>query len=224
MSTKRQAGLVKKMLAEALGTAFLLTAVVGSGIMAFQLAEGNGALALLCNSVVTGAALIVLISIFGPISGAHFNPAVSAVMALRGDRQIGEMLGYAVAQVAGGLFGVLIAHAMFSQSILQISGTERSGHGLFIAEVVATLGLLLTILLTMKRDAVHVARNVGLYIMAAYWFTASTSFANPAASIARALTDTYAGICPEDVPAFIVAQMMGALLAVPIERALDEGA
>jgi glycerol uptake facilitator-like aquaporin len=212
------------MLAEALGTAFLLTAVVGSGIMAVQLADGNGALALLCNAMATGAALVVLISIFGPISGAHFNPAVSAVMAFRGGLCKGEALGYAGAQIAGGILGVIVAHAMFSQPFFQISGSVREGHGLFIAEVVATLGLLLTILLTLKRDAANVARNVGLYITAAYWFTASTSFANPAVSIARAMTDTYAGIRPDDVPSFIGAQILGALLAVVIDQALDENA
>ena len=223
MSGGRHTVTYRKFFAEALGTAFLLAAVVGSGIMAVQLSQGNGALALLCNSVVTGAVLIVLISILGPISGAHFNPVVSAIMAFQGELSTRETLGYMASQIAGGIFGVLVAHAMFSQPLFQISGAVRSGQGLFIAEVVATCGLMLTILLSVRRAPANVARNAGLYIMAAYWFTASTSFANPAATIARAFTDTYAGIRPDDVLAFIGAEVLGGFLGVLVYRVLDEG-
>ena len=198
---------MRRIAAECLGTAFLLAGVVGSGIMAAKLAGGNGALALLCNTLATGAILTVLILTFGPISGAHFNPAVSIVMALRHEVPW-RMAGlYVAAQIIGGIVGVLAAHAMFELPLWQVSLTVRTGPGQWLAEAVATFGLLLTILGTRSAYA------IGLYITAAYWFTASTSFANPAVTIARALSDTYAGIAPADVLAFIAAQAIGASAA-----------
>jgi glycerol uptake facilitator-like aquaporin len=203
---------VKRLVAEFLGTAFLLAGVVGSGIMAAKLAGGNGALALLCNTLPTGAILTVLILTFGPISGAHFNPAVTIVLALR--REISPRLAglYIGAQIVGGVIGVIVAHAMFELPMWQISATVRTGPGQWLAEAVATFGLLLTVLGTRSAYA------VGLYITAAYWFTASTSFANPAVTIARAFSDTYAGIAPAGVLWFIVAQMAGALAAAALAR------
>ncbi|HTV28818.1 MAG TPA: MIP/aquaporin family protein [Xanthobacteraceae bacterium] len=198
---------MRRIAAECLGTAFLLAGVVGSGIMAAKLAGGNGALALLCNTLATGAILTVLILTFGPISGAHFNPAVSIAMALRHEVPW-RMAGlYVAAQIIGGIVGVLAAHAMFELPLWQVSLTVRTGPGQWLAEAVATFGLLLTILGTRSAYA------IGLYITAAYWFTASTSFANPAVTIARALSDTYAGIAPADVLAFIAAQAIGASAA-----------
>jgi glycerol uptake facilitator-like aquaporin len=210
----------QRLVAEGLGTAFLLAAVVGSGIMAERLAGGNQALALLCNTLPTGAILVVLITIFGPVSGAQFNPAVSLVFALRRNITWAEALSYSAAQVAGGVLGALLAHAMFEVPIFQISGTARTGPGQWIAEVVAAFGLILTILGCLARNAAALPMAVGLYITAAYWFTASTSFANPAVTIARSLSDTFAGIAPIDVPAFIVAQIAGALLAQMLARKL----
>jgi len=195
-----------------LGTAFLLAAVVGSGIMAAKLAGGNGALALLCNTIPTGAILTVLILTLAPISGAHFNPAVSIALALRRELPPGVAAMYIAAQIVGGIVGVLAAHAMFELPLWQVSVTIRTGVGQWFAEGVATFGLLLTILATRSAYA------IGLYITAAYWFTASTSFANPAVTIARALSDTYAGIAPGGVLAFIAAQIAGALLAVALAR------
>jgi len=198
---------VRRIAAECLGTAFLLAGVVGSGIMAAKLAGGNGALALLSNTLATGAILTVLILTLGPISGAHFNPAVSIAMALRHEVPW-RMAGlYVAAQIIGGIVGVLAAHAMFELPLWQVSLTVRTGPGQWLAEAVATFGLLLTILGTRSAYA------IGLYITAAYWFTASTSFANPAVTIARALSDTYAGIAPADVLAFIAAQAIGASAA-----------
>jgi glycerol uptake facilitator-like aquaporin len=205
--------LVQRLGAEGLGTAFLLATVIGSGIMAERLAGGNQALALLCNTLPTGAILVVLITIFGPISGAHLNPAVSLVFALRKEMPWNESAAYAVAQIVGGILGALLAHAMFELPFFQISGTARAGLGQWIAEVVAAFGLILTILGCLARNAAAVPMAVGLYITAAYWFTASTSFANPAVTIARSLSDTFAGIAPTDVPAFIAAQIIGAMLA-----------
>ena len=206
------AQLPQRVVAECLGTAFLLAAVVGSGIMAAKLAGGNGALALLCNTIPTGAILTVLILTFGPISGAHFNPAVSIALALRRELPPGVAAMYIAAQIAGGIVGVLAAHAMFELPLWQVSVTIRTGVGQWFAEGVATFGLLLTVLATRSAYA------IGLYITAAYWFTASTSFANPAVTIARALSDTYAGIAPGGVLAFIAAQIAGALLAVAVAR------
>jgi glycerol uptake facilitator-like aquaporin len=206
------AQLPQRVVAEGLGTAFLLAAVVGSGIMAAKLAGGNGALALLCNTIPTGAILTVLILTLAPISGAHFNPAVSIALALRRELPPGVAAMYIAAQIVGGIVGVLAAHAMFELPLWQVSVTIRTGVGQWFAEGVATFGLLLTILATRSAYA------IGLYITAAYWFTASTSFANPAVTIARALSDTYAGIAPGGVLAFIVAQIVGALLAVALAR------
>jgi glycerol uptake facilitator-like aquaporin len=186
--------------------------VVGSGIMAAKLAGGNGALELLCNTIPTGAILTVLILTFAPVSGAHFNPAVSIALALRRELPPDVAAMYIAAQIVGGIVGVLAAHAMFELPLWQVSVTIRTGVGQWFAEGVATFGLLLTILATRSAYA------IGLYITAAYWFTASTSFANPAVTIARALSDTYAGIAPAGVLAFIAAQIVGALLAVALAR------
>ncbi len=206
--------------AELFGTAFLLAAVIGSGIMAQKLAGGNIALALLCNAIATGAALTVLILIFGPISGAHFNPAVSVGFVLRGTISWRAAAGYIAAQVAGGIIGVWAAHLMFELPLLQVSTTVRSGPGQWFAEAVATLGLLLTIFGCVARAPAATAYAVGLYITSAYWFTASTSFANPAVTFARAWSDTFAGIAPSGVAAFIAAQFLGMLAAVAVGRRL----
>jgi glycerol uptake facilitator-like aquaporin len=208
----------RRLFAEALGTAFLLATVIGSGIMAERLAGGNVALALLANALATGAMLAVLILIFGPVSGAHFNPAVSAGFALRRELSWRDAGLYAACQIAGGLIGAFAAHAMFDLPILQLSIHARSGAGQWFAEAVATFGLLLTIFGCVARTPAATPYAVGLYITAAYWFTASTSFANPAVTLARALTDTFAGIAPADVPAFIVAQCAGMFVAVAVGR------
>ncbi len=208
----------RPVIAEALGTAFLLAAVVGSGIMAQKLADGNGALALLCNTLPTGAILTVLILIFGPLSGAHFNPAVSIAFALRGELGWPLAAHYVAAQLAGAVLGVWAAHLMFELPLWQFSATVRTGPGQWLAEAVATFGLLLTILGCVARAPAAVAYAVGLYITSAYWFTASTSFANPAVTFARALSDTFAGIAPGGVPAFIAAQLAGMLAAVMLGR------
>jgi glycerol uptake facilitator-like aquaporin len=205
--------LARRLTAEALGAAFLLAAIIGSGIMAQRLAGGNLALALLGNTLPTGAMLIVLILIFGPVSGAHLNPAVSLVAALRRALPWPDAAAYVAVQVSGGLVGAWAAHAMFELPLWQVSATARSGWGQWLAEFIATFGLVLTIL-----GCSAVARNagayaVGLYITAAYWFTASTSFANPAVTIARSVSDTFAGIAPGGVAAFIAAQLAGAVVA-----------
>jgi len=212
--------LSRRLFAEALGTALLLATVVGSGIMGEKLAGGNVALALLGNTLPTGAILVVLILIFGPVSGAHFNPAVTLAFALRGEFRWSELGAYVLVQVAGGILGVLAAHAMFDLPLLQISAHGRNGPGQWFAEGVATFGLLLTILGCVARAPQAVAVAVGLYITAAYWFTASTSFANPAVTIARALSNTFAGIAPSGVPAFIAAQLVGMLAALAAARQL----
>jgi glycerol uptake facilitator-like aquaporin len=213
-----KATLAPRIVAEALGTAFLLAAVVGSGIMAAKLAGGNGALALLCNTLPTGAILAVLILTFGPVSGAHFNPAVSIAAALRHELPARVTVMYIAAQIVGGILGVLAAHAMFELPLWQVSVTVRTGPGQWFAECVATFGLLLTIFGCAARTPAAIPYAVGLYITAAYWFTASTSFANPAVTIARALSDTYAGIAPAGVLAFIVAQLVGAVSATALAR------
>jgi len=210
--------LAQRAFSEFLGTAFLLAAVVGSGIMAQNLAGGNGALALLCNTLPTGAILTVLILVFGPLSGAHFNPAVSLAFALRGELAWPTMALYIATQVLGGILGVWAAHLMFELPLLQFSATVRTGPGQWLAEAVATLGLLLTIFGCAARTPAAIPYAVGLYITSAYWFTASTSFANPAVTIARSLSDTFAGIAPSGVAAFIVAQLLGMLTAVFIGR------
>jgi glycerol uptake facilitator-like aquaporin len=206
----------RSLAAEGLGTAFLLAAIVGSGIMAERLAAGNVALALLCNALATGAMLVVLITIFAPLSGAHFNPAVTLAMAVRREIAPGAALAYVAVQIGGAILGTWLAHAMFDQAVLQLSTTGRNGMALCLAEGVATFGLILTILGALRYRPEMIAASVGLYIFAAYWFTASTSFANPAVTIARALTDSFAGIAPQDAPGFIAAQIAGALLATAL--------
>jgi glycerol uptake facilitator-like aquaporin len=212
--------LAQRILAEGLGTAFLLAVVVGSGIMAAKLAGGNGAIALLCNTLPTGAILVVLILIFGPLSGAHLNPAVSLAFALRGELPW-QMTGlYIVTQIVGGVVGVWAAHLMFELPVWQLSATVRMGPGQWFAETIATFGLGLTIFGTVAQASSATPYAVGLYITSAYWFTASTSFANPAVTIARALSDTFAGIAPAGVPAFVAAQTVGILAAVAVRPLL----
>lgn len=209
-----QARVARALAAEGLGSAFLLATVIGSGIMAERLAGGNAALALLCNTIPTGAILIVLIVVFGPLSGAHFNPAVSFAFALRGQFPWSAAAPYVAVQIGGAVLGAWAAHLMFDLPVLQLSTKIRSGGGQWFAEAVATFGLVLTIFGCVARTPSAVPYAVGLYITAAYWFTASTSFANPAVTIARALSDTFAGIAPGGAPAFIAAQFAGALIAV----------
>jgi glycerol uptake facilitator-like aquaporin len=210
--------LLQRGVAECLGTAFLLAAVVGSGIMAQRLAGGNDALALLCNTLPTGAILTVLIVTLGPLSGAHFDPAVSLAFALRRELRWPDAGSYIAAQIIGGVIGVWVAHLMFELPVWQVSLHARTGGAQWLAEFVATFGLLLTILGCAARNAAAIPYAVGLYIMAAYWFTASTSFANPAVTIARSLSDTFAGIAPGGVVAFIAAQLAGMLAAVLLAR------
>lgn len=200
----------RRLAAEALGAALLLAVVVGSGIMGERLSGGNDAIALLGNTLATGAALVVLITVFGPISGAHFNPAVTLVAAIR--REVGWRMaaGYALVQTVGAVAGVLVAHAMFAEPILQLSTKLRDGSAQAFSESVATFGLVLAILGTSRFRPDFTAVAVGLYITAAYWFTASTSFANPAVTIARSLSDTFAGIAPSSAPMFIAGQLIGA--------------
>ena len=211
------AALKRRLAAEALGTAFLVATVVGSGVMAENLTKDN-AVALLGNTLPTGAILVVLILALGPISGAHFNPAVSLVMGLRKEHPWREFLPYAAAQIVGGCIGTLVAHGMFELPLFELAVKARTGPAQWFAEFVATFGLIITILAVsrFKSEAIPVA--VGLYITAAYWFTASTSFANPAVTTARALTDSFAGIAPGDVPMFIVAQLCGALAGLALMR------
>jgi glycerol uptake facilitator-like aquaporin len=205
------------LLAEALGTAMLLAVVIGSGIMAERLAAGNVALALLANALATAGGLYILIEVFGPVSGAHFNPAVSLVMALRGALPRTLLAAYVAAQLAGALLGAWLAHAMFDQALLQVSTKLRSSPGLWLAEAVASFGLLLVIL---RAPPARVAPMVACYIGAAYWFTASTSFANPAAAFGRMWSDSFAGIAPPSVPAFVLMQLLGALAALAVHRLL----
>ena len=216
--TDRARPLGTRLIAEALGTAILVATVVGSGIMAERLAGGNQAIALLGNTIPTGAILVVLITMFGPISGAHFNPAVTVVFAIKGELSGSEGLGYVAAQVLGGIVGVLAAHAMFDETLLQIASKVRAGPSQWFSESVAAFGLVMTILLTLRASAAAVATSVGLYITAAYWFTASTSFANPAVTVARAFSNTFAGIRPQDVMPFIIAQLIGAVMAMYVCR------
>ena len=204
----------RRLTAEALGTALLLAVVVGSGIMGETLADGNTALALLGNTLATGAALIVLITVFGPISGAHFNPVVTAVFAWRREIGLRAAAGYVAAQFIGAIAGVWIAHLMFGQAVWQVSTKLRDGPALAFSEGVATFGLILTILGTLRFKPTFTPAAVGLYITSAYWFTASTAFANPAVTVARALSDTFVGIAPQSVPLFITAQCAGALIGV----------
>lgn len=216
MTAVSAVSLPRRMAAEALGSGLLLAVVVGSGITGERLAGGNVALALLGNTLATGAALVVLITVFGPLSGAHFNPAVTLVAALRRDLPWRSALAYPPAQLAGAVLGVWCAHAMFGEAIWQVSTKARLGPAQAFAEFVATFGLVATILGTVRFRPDFTAVAVGLYITAAYWFTASTSFANPAVTIARSLSDTFAGIAPSGVPAFILAQAAGALVAAAV--------
>jgi glycerol uptake facilitator-like aquaporin len=213
------AAFLRVLMGEALGTMLLLAAIVGSGIMAERL-TADVALMLLCNTLATGAALFVLIAVFAPLSGAHFNPAVSLVVALEGKLTAQAAAGYVPAQIAGAVLGVWLAHAMFGTAIFATGVKTRAGAGQFLSEAVATFGLVLTILGLRDRPRETVAAAVALYIVAAYWFTASTSFANPAVTLARALTPSFAGIRPWDAPAFIAAQFAGALAAWAIARVL----
>ena len=208
-----QFDLSRRLAAEAIGTAGLLAVVVGSGIMGESLAGGNVAIALLGNTIATGAILVVLILAFGPLSGAHFNPAVTLAFLMRREIAPGVAVLYVLAQIAGGLTGALAAHAMFELPLIQISETARSGSAQWFAEWVATFGLVATILATLRFRPEAVAYAVGLFITAGYWFTASTSFANPAVTIARSFTDTFSGIAPGHAPAFILAQLAGAASA-----------
>lgn len=205
--------IARRLVSEALGTAILVATVVGSGIMADRLTD-DVALALLGNTIPTGAILVVLITILGPISGAHFNPAVTMVFALRRELRLDVAWLYVIAQVVGGIAGTFLAHAMFELPIIQLSETVRTGTGQWIAEAVATFGLVFTILAGLRFRSDAIPWLVGLYITAAYWFTASTSFANPAVAIARAFSNTFAGVRPLDLPGFIVAQAIGAILAM----------
>jgi glycerol uptake facilitator-like aquaporin len=199
--------------AEAIGTALLLAIVVGSGIMGERLAQGNAAVALLANSIATGAGLYVLIVIFGPVSGAHFNPVVSAVSAWEGQLNARDSVVYVVAQVSGAFAGVAAAHAMFTLPVLQISARVRPTLGEAFGEVIATFGLVLVISLVSRFRAETIPVAVAAFITSAYWFTSSTSFANPAVTLARAMTDTFAGISPQSVPLFVAGQMAGAVVA-----------
>ena len=207
----------RRIAAELLGTALLLAIVVGSGIMAERLSQGNVAITLLANALATAGGLYVLIEVFGPLSGAHFNPAVSLAMAARGTLARSLLLPYILAQLAGGLLGAWLAHLMFDMNLLQFSTKVRSGPGQWIAEAVATFGLLLVIL---RAPASRVAILVAAYIGAAYWFTSSTSFANPAAAFGRMFSDSFAGIAPRSVPAFVIAELAGTGVALLVHRAL----
>jgi glycerol uptake facilitator-like aquaporin len=214
--------MLKQTLAEFLGTLLLLATVVGSGIMGESLSGGNIAIALLANALATGAILFVLINIFGPISGAHFNPVVTLAMVATGRLPKASITPYLFAQVAGAGLGVILAHAMFDQNLLQLSQKLRWGTGQWIAEATATFGLLITIFGLLHHKPDIIPQAVALYIVGAYWFTASTSFANPAVTIARSLTNTFAGIAPSCVLGFIVSQAAGAVIAVFVSRQLFE--
>ena len=209
--------LARKLIAESLGSALLLAVVIGSGIMAERLSGGNPAIALLANTLATVGGLYVLIEVFGPVSGAHFNPAVSAVMAWRGELPKPALLPYIAAQLLGAMLGAWLAHAMFELPLLQFSTHLRSGSGQWLAEAVATAGLLLVIL---RAPAGRAAPMVACYIGAAYWFTASTSFANPAAAFGRMFSDSFAGIAPASVAGFVVAEFAGAALGLGLHHAL----
>lgn len=208
--------IARRLVAEGLGTAMLLAVVVGSGIMGQRLAGGNDAIALLANTVATGAGLVVLILVFGPVSGAHFNPAVSLVALVRRQATARDATLYTLAQCAGAVAGVWAAHLMFAEPMLQVSTKARDGWPQGLAEAIATFGLVGTILATQRSRPEATPLAVGLYITAAYWFTASTSFANPAVTLARSLSDTFAGIAPHSVPLFVAGQLAGALAALAL--------
>lgn len=214
---KASVSTARRLLGELLGTALLLAVVIGSGVMAEQLSGGNVAVALLANTLATVGGLYVLIEVFGPVSGAHFNPAVSLAMALRGELPWTRLAGYVPAQLLGAALGAVLAHAMFDLPLLQVSARLRTGTGQWIAEAVATAGLLLVIL---RAPQARVAAMVAAYIGAAYWFTASTSFANPAAAFGRMFSDSFAGIAPASAPAFMLAEVLGAGLGLLLHRAL----
>jgi glycerol uptake facilitator-like aquaporin len=213
-----QPPLGRRIAAEAVGSFFLFACVIGSGIMAQNLSPGNDAIALLGNTLATGAMLFVLITMLGPISGAHMNPAVTLVAASRRELRWGDAAAYILAQFAFGILGAWAAHLMFGLPALQLSVKARHGLGQFAGEFIATFGLILTIIGTVRFRREWVPATVGLYITAAYWFTSSTSFANPAITVARSLTNTFAGIAPHDVPEFIVAQLLGAACAALLAR------
>lgn len=213
--------LPRKLLAEGLGTALLLAVVIGSGIMGERLSGGNVAIALLANTLATVGGLYVLIEVMGPVSGAHFNPAVSAVMAFRGELPRAELLPYVAAQLVGAMLGAWLAHLMFELPVLQVSAKLRTGTGQWVAEAVATAGLLLVIL---RAPPGRVAAMVAAYIGAAYWFTASTSFANPAAVFGRLFSDSFAGISPQSAPGFVAAELVGAAVALAIHARLAPAA
>jgi glycerol uptake facilitator-like aquaporin len=212
--------MAKSVVSEFLGTLLLLSTVVGSGIMGESLSSGNVAIALLANAIATGAILFVLINIFGPVSGAHFNPVVTVAMAATGRLPTTNVAPYIAAQIAGSIVGVILAHAMFDSQLLQASTKIRWSTGQWIAEVTATFGLLFTIFGLLRSKSDLIPQAVALYIVGAYWFTASTSFANPAVTIARSLTNTFSGIAPSCILAFIGAQIIGAVLAVLVARKL----
>ena len=214
--------LARRIVAEGVGAFFLFATVIGSGIMAANLANGNDAVALLANTLATGAILFVLITILGPVSGAHMNPAVSLVAASRGELAWSDAAAYIAAQLAFGILGAWAAHWMFDLPMLQLSVKARTGGGQWLGELIATFGLILTILGAVRHRREWVAPAVALYISAAYWFTSSTSFANPAITVARSLSDTFAGIAPQDVPLFVVAQLLGAAGAALVSRWLFE--
>ena len=215
-----QPALARRLSAEAIGAFFLFATVIGSGIMAENLSRGSEAVALLANTVATGAILFVLITMLGPISGAHMNPAVSLVAASRGELRWRDAMLYILVQLSFGVVGAWAAHLMFDLPTLQLSVKARTGLGQWTGEAIATFGLILTILGTVRHRAQWVPASVALYITAAYWFTSSTSFANPAITVARSLSDTFAGIAPADVPLFVVAQLIGAALAALLARFL----
>ena len=212
--------LARRLAAESVGSFFLFATVIGSGIMAESLSRGNAAIALLGNTLATGAILFVLITMLGPVSGAHMNPAVSLVAAARRELEWSEAAAYAAIQLAFGLLGVWAAHLMFDLPIFQLSAKARTALGQWTGEAVATFGLILTIIGTLRHRPAWVPASVALYIAAAYWFTSSTSFANPAITVARSLSDSFAGIAPRDVPPFILAQLAGAALAAGVARFL----
>ena len=207
----------RRLAAEALGTALLVATVVGSGIMAESLTQDT-AVALLANTIATGAILIVLVSILGPVSGAHFNPAVTLVFAVRREIGIGDAGLYVLAQIAGGVLGAIVAHLMFDMTVIEASTRVRTGGAQWFSEAVATFGLIAVILAGLRHRSAALPMLVGLYITAAYWFTASTAFANPAVAIARSLTNSFSGIRPIDLPGFILAEIAGALVAVALMR------
>lgn len=213
----------RALLAEALGSLLLFATVIGSGVMAERLAGGNVAIALLGNTLATGAILFVLITMFGPVSGAHLNPAVTLVIRMRGHLTTRLAIAYVCAQVVGGILGVWLAHLMFDMPIVELSSKMRSGPGQLAGEAVATFGLILTIIGTTRMRHAAVPASVALYITAAYWFTSSTSFANPAITLARSMSDSFAGIAPGSVPAFVAAQIVGAIAAHLVAHAFFDG-